>query len=304
MVVFLTLPDQVGDYLLEIIVRTYFVLLLSLAFVCMAAGAAKAQMQQSGDLPSAVDQYQYDPDDVAVNQGVVAYWYAHGYANAYCCWPQKWSDIVAKGLLLRSFYSPHTGEEISFDDGSLDFDGDMTFEFTGSDVEIAVQTTKGVVTVPGVLEGQSKCGVYNGGCSAPPTCNYKHCDVTICGFDCWKEVCGNGATCEVAQWMLYRSFELYECRYGQRPCNEQVWMASGLAPVDANWKERAPYMTIDYIYGKCVLKKAKVHCCETCAPCKPACSKCQPNNPCESCKQRAPEPYSDGSKCRTGKCGR
>ncbi len=34
-------------------------------------------------------------DDIAVNQGVVAYWYAHGFANAFGSLPAKWADLEA-----------------------------------------------------------------------------------------------------------------------------------------------------------------------------------------------------------------
>jgi hypothetical protein len=248
---------------------------------------------------AAQNAYGFTPDDIAVNQGAVAYWYAHGYANAFGCLPQKWSELKTHNLPLRKFESPHTGEEIDFDDGSLDFDGDMTYAVNGCDALIQVKTTTGVVTLPGSLPSTWNCAQRNCNpcnpcgncCGRCPRC----CDITICGWDCWGYMCPDDAVCKIIQWMMWRSFETYECRYGQRPCDDMMWMASGFAPVDKNWKELAPQMYIEYIYKKCSLVKAKVHCCSPCmskcgSPCgqpacggcgKPGCDKC--HSKCSSC---------------------
>jgi len=257
---------------------------ISLVILVMALAAASPALADvylaDGNLPSAVTQHGYNADEVAVNQGVVAYWYAHGYANMYCCFPQSWAQLQSAGLPLRGFVSPHNGQAINFDDGSLDFAGDMTYSVGVGDVMIMVQTTTGVVSLPGVLAGQQKC-TSNACC--PTTCTYNWCDISICGFDCWN--CGNtqACICEMIQWMLFRSFETYECRYGTRPCNEQVWMASGLAPIGPNWKQMAPFMNINYVRADCYVKKAKVECCVTCTPCEIGPSKCGSQNCGQGC---------------------
>jgi hypothetical protein len=306
----------------------------------------------------AADSYGFSPDDVAVNQGVVVYWYAHGYANAFDGYPQKWADLEAKKLPLRKFQSPHTGEDINLDDNSLDFDGDMIYVYKDCDIEVQVKTTTGVVTLPGILEGSKtpvmactkvcspcdpcgkpkcgscekpKCGSCEkpscntcekpkcGSCEKPScnTCKNRCCDITICGWKWWGCMSDEKAICKITDWMMWKSFETFECRYGTRPCDDLVWMASGLAPIDKNWKELAPFMTIEYIWGKCTLKKAKVFCCNTCQPCAPKCSPCEKpkcSTPCEkpscnTCKPKCSSPCEKPKcdtckpKCGTPKCG-
>jgi len=276
-----------------------------------AETAAAAPATETPAAKPMTDSYGFNADDVAVNQGAVAYWYAHGYANAFGGFPAKWADLTAKGLPLRKFQSPHTGDDIDFDDGSLDFDGDMTYKSTGCDVEIQVKTTQGVVTLPGTLSSVSLCP--NQGCSPYNrcgSCRTKCCDVTICGWESWGCMSDQDAVCKIIGWMMWRSFETYECRYGSRPCDDMVWIASGFAPIDKNWKELAPFMDIEYIWGKCALKKAKVHCCQPCvAQCQPKCNTCntcqQPKcNTCGKCHKCGGTAPCGTSPCTSGSCSR
>jgi hypothetical protein len=211
----------------------------------------------------------------AVNQGVVAYWYAHAYANLNGGFPEKFADLAKVGLPLRKWVSPHTGETIDPDDGKLDFLGDFTFTTGCNDVTIKVSTSAGEVSLPGTLQGSDGC---NGTC----------CDITICGFECWK-ACGNEQVCQAIQWILWKSFKLYDCLYQCCPADEMEWMASGLAPFDKNWKELAPFMDVCYFYGDCCLKKAKVRCCDPCNSCSTtkcgSCNKCGSNKSCGSCNK-------------------
>lgn len=289
---------------------------LGLLTACLCWTVALAQDQTAAPMK---DSYGFTPDEIAVNQGAVVYWYAHGYANAFNGFPAKWADVTAKGLPLRKFESPHTGEAIDLDDGTLDFDGDMTYAVKGCDAEVQVQTTAGVVTLPGILEGsvtpkmtcntcdkcnpcgqKQSCNTCNScrqgnSCNtcnkcAKPTCNTcnkcktRCCDITICGYDYWGCLTDQKAVCAIVQWIMWRSFETYVCRYGMFPCDETTWMASGLAPVDKNWKELAPFMEIEYVWGNCGIKKAKVACCNTCQPCAPKCNSCV-KPACNSCEK-------------------
>jgi hypothetical protein len=301
----------------------------------LSAEASAATAETTGDVIAAVadetpaepaaNAYGFNLDDIAVNQGVVAYWYAHGFANAFGSLPAKWADLEARKLPLRKFESPHTGEAINFDDGTLDFDGDMTYSSTGCDAQIQVQTTAGVVTLPGMLQSTWNCPQRCNPCNPCGSCASrcpKYCDVSICGWDNWGCMCPDEAVCKIIQWMMWKSFETYECRYGCRPADEMMWYASGFAPVDKNWKELAPQMYIEFIYHKCSLIKAKVHCCSPCktkcgSPCQSKCNSCSQQScgncgkpSCNSCKSKCSKPScgscgkSDcGGKCKS-KCGK
>ena len=243
------------------------------------------------------DSYGYTADDVAVNSGAVLYWYAHGYANAWGNFPATFADLVDKGLPLRTFNSAHTGDAIDPDDGSLDFDGDIMYVAGDGcyDVEVHVQTSNGVVNV-GVdsLTGTSDISGQFGPCCCKDLCG-GCCTITICDRECW-DVCDNTeAACRIVQWMMWKSFELHECLYGARPGSESAFYASGLAPVDANYKEYVPTMTIEYVVKGgcdcCYVKKAYVECCGPCNVCGP----CGTKSAC-GCKDKC------GSKCG-GKCG-
>src|SRR5688572_15952098 len=96
---------------------------LVMAFMSLGAANAAVHMGDSTGVTGGDAAFGYDSDQVAINQGAVVYWYAHGYANAWAGYPAVWSDLEAKGLPLRKFFSPHTGQEINLDDGSLDFNG-------------------------------------------------------------------------------------------------------------------------------------------------------------------------------------
>lgn len=291
-----------------------------------ATGEVIAQAAEPAADPAA-NAYGFSLDDIAVNQGVVAYWYAHGFANAFGSLPAKWADLVARKLPLRKFESPHTGEPVDFDDGTLDFDGDMTYSLAGCDAKIQVQTTAGVVTLPSMLQSSWNCPQRCNPCNPCGSCAIrcpKYCDIAICKDECWGCMCPDEAVCKIIQWMMWKSFETYECRYGCRPADEMMWYASGFAPVDKNWKELAPQMYIEFIYHKCSLVKAKVQCCSPChtkcgSPCKskcnscakPACGNCGKQS-CNSCAKPSCGNCgkSDCGKCKTkcakpscGKCG-
>ncbi len=273
-----------------------------------ATGDVIAQADSAAAEPAA-NAYGFNLDDIAVNQGVVAYWYAHGFANAFGSLPAKWADLEARKLPLRKFDSPHTGEAVNFDDGTLDFDGDMTYSSTGCDVQIQVQTTAGVVVLPTMLQSSWNCPQRCNPCNPCGSCTSRcpqYCDIAICGWENWGCMCPDEAVCKIIQWMLWKSFETYECRYGCRPADEMMWYASGFAPVDKNWKELAPQMYIEFIYHKCSLIKAKVDCCSPCktkcgSPCQSKCNSCAKSS-CGSCGK------SDcggkcKSKCSTPSCG-
>jgi hypothetical protein len=87
-----------------------------------------------------------------MNQATVAYWYAHGYSAAFGNTPKDFAEMTSHGLPYRNFTSPHTGDAINPDDGSLDFDGDMTYSVEGGDPVITVKTSKGDMTIPGSYE--------------------------------------------------------------------------------------------------------------------------------------------------------
>jgi len=275
------------------------VLIVGAICACMFVNLAFAQdtMEATESAP-AVSAYGYTLDDVAVNQGIVLYWYAHGYANCFGCPPQTFAQMVEKGLPLRKFMSPHNGDVIDPDDGSLDFDGDITYS-PGScgDVQVQVQTSTGVVTLPGVVCGHSDVSVQFDPCCCIYPCNGSVC-IGIDKYECWNVCDGSDCACKIAQWMMWKSFETHKALYGMWPADELAWYASGLAVVDKNYKEYVPTMNIEFIYkdlrGCCYLKKAYVTCCAPCVPrspcAKPACSPCNPcktkcNNcakPCES----------------------
>jgi hypothetical protein len=286
--------------------RICLILTCLLAFWCSAAAAAVYTEDPSG-VTSGEGSFGYSPDEVAVNQGAVIYWYAKGYASAWGDYPVAFGDLTAKNLPLRKFYSPHTGQEIMLDDGTLDFDGDMTYRVGVGDVEVQVQTGNGVVTLPGSIEGQAKCKA-NTGC--PTCCKYAHCDITICGFDCWKCSYDQECICMLTQWILNKSFDLYKCRYGTLPCDEAVWMASGLAPIDRNWRNLQPDMDIQYVMGSCYIKRAKVVCCPPVVKCMSCdkcggkgCNTCGSSGKCTTCVKPAKCDKCGGKGCTTcNKC--
>jgi len=317
-----------------------------------AAQAAAADKCNGNGAPAA-NAYGFTMDEIAVNQGVVAYWYAHGYANAFGCFPNTWAEVQSRGMPLRTFVSPHTGEVIDLDDGSLDFEGDMVYVPCACwDVQVRVLTSAGEVCLPAVLMGHplpnsccytcnpcdpcnpcgscNTCAPYNtcttcntcdpcgcdwcDPCDPCTPCNYDPCcapcntcaspcdpcmtccapccpcptccDIRICDCECWCICSPQEAVCEITQWMMWRSFETFECLYDRRPCDDLEWVASGIAPIDRNYKEYAPFMDIEYIYKNkcccCYLKKAYVHCCYPCMPCCQPC--CDPCNPCDKCQ--------------------
>ena len=258
---------------------------------CLTMGVAYAQDAAEAD--GTINAYGYTMDDVAVNQGIVLYWYAHGYANCYGCPPKSFAEMTEKGLLLRKFMSPHTGDEIDPDDGSLDFNGDMIYmPAECGDVGVHIQTSTGVVELPGYVCGHSDVSVQ-----FDPCCCLWLCPGGACiyeGWECW-DICGCGGdecACTLVQWMMWNSFETHEVLFGIRPADELAWYASGLAPIDKNYKEYAPSMDIEFIYKSagycCFLKKAYVHCCAPCVPCTPCKPVCDPCNPCvKSCNKCA-----------------
>lgn len=248
-------------------------------FVLSCYGVARA------DAPPA-SPYEYTADEIAENQGVVAYWYAWGYSHAFGQFPEKFAELSGHGLPLRDFFSPHTGNAVNFDDGTLDFDGDMLYAVNGGYPEIQIQTTTGMVVLPGILSRTNEC------------LELFCCEVTICKSECWETCDDEDAACRILQWMMWKSFELHECRYGYRPVDETAWVASGLAPIDLNWRARAPYMEIELIYGKCSLNKAYVSCCSLTPKCKP----CASIKPCGNCDERKPKCVSAGNKCKQDTC--
>lgn len=286
--------------------RIYVLLCGALIACCCTAKAfagegAMSGMSDSSDMAApAADAYGYNPDDQALNQAVVVYWLAHGYANAFGNFPANYAELAASGIVLREFKSPFNGEAIDPDDGSLDFDGDMTYSAGDgcSDVSISVQTSGGPVMVPGSMTATSDISGQYGPCCCPNLCG-GCCDPTICGTECWNLCPGEEATCKIIQWILWKSFELHKCLYGAWPANEQAWMASGLAPVASNYKEMAPNMDIEFVYTGgdcCMVKKAKVHCCPVCNSCN-KCDSCNKCNKCESgCKKCE-------KSCGCDKCG-
>lgn len=257
---------------------------------CCLFGTAFAQDEAA----ATANAYGYTYDDVAVNQGIVLYWYAHGYANCWGCLPQSFAEMVGKGLPLRKFMSPHTGEEINPDDGSLDFDGDMIMvPAQCGDIEVQVQTSKGVVKLPGYVSAESNISAQFDPCCYQ--CLYPGCAyIAICDYECW-DVCDDaGCACKVVEWMMWKSFEIHEVLFGSRPAGELAWYASGIAPIDKNYKEYVPTMDIEFIIkgkcGCCILKKAYVTCCAPCKPCSP-CSPCEPVckpkcDPCNPCAKK------------------
>lgn len=245
------------------------ILILSTAQTAWA-GVYTADMASSG--------FGYSADDIAINQGVVAYWIAHGYANIYSGYPAAWADVQSKNMpLATEYYSPHTGDVIDLDDGSLDFPGDMTFSVGLTDVDIAVQTSSGVVHLPGTLSGEAKCSA-NAGCMKCSSC--KLCDISIQGWDCWKCPNEQACICELAQWLINKSFDTYVCRYGTYPASAEVWIGSGLAPITADYRKHASYMEIAFVGESCWVKKAKVKCCAKCMPCENSIAKCGVQNGC------------------------
>ncbi|MEZ5337988.1 MAG: hypothetical protein R3F46_06945 [bacterium] len=243
-------------------------------------GAAFAQ-DEAGDA------FGYTADDVAVNSGAVLYWYAHGYANAWGDFPASFAAMVDKGLPLRTFNSAHTGDAIDPDDGSLDFDGDIMYvpgDGCG-DVQVHVQTSHGVVNIPmdNLVATSDISGQFGPCCDmACPGC----CNIAICDHECWNLCDNTDAACKIVQWIMWRSFETHECMYGKRPASEAAFYASGLAPVDANYKEYVPTMTIEYVVKGgcdcCYIKKAYVECCAPCVPCSP-CAKTTCGSKCGGC---------------------
>ena len=260
--------------------RLTLILLGAAVACCTCFGMAFAQ-DEAGDA------YGYTADDVAVNSGAVLYWYAHGYANAWGNFPDSFAAMVDKGLPLRTFNSAHTGDAIDPDDGSLDFDGDITYMAGDGcgDVSIQVQTSAGVVNLPGdyITANSDISGQYGPCC--PMGCG-TCIDITICGTECWNLCDNTDAACKIVQWIMWRSFEAHEKLYGKRPASESAFYASGLAPVDANYKEYVPTMTIEYVVKGgcdcCYIKKAFVECCAPCVPCSP-CAKSACGSKCGSC---------------------
>ena len=316
-------------------VRTVVCGAILACFWLMSAAAQEAvtaeqmeQIAQSGmDMAQgSPNAYGYTFDDVAVNQGILLYWYAHACKMCSGYFPANWAEMVEKGA-MRTFYSPHTGDLIDPDDGSLDFDGDMTYAPGDCwDVTVQVQTSKGVVTLPGTVMAESDISGQFGPCCYMclwPGCTY----IGICDDKCWGMCCKEESLCKAIDWMLWRSFETHEVLFGSRPADELAWYASGLAPFDKNWKELAPFMDIEFIYkGDCtcmILKKAYVHCCisscnpcntcksSTCSPCNtcksPCATKCNSCKPkCNTCKQNTctkPTCKTACNSCGSTKCG-
>lgn len=251
-------------------------LLVIVAGAMIALCYGNAAWAQAAPAP----EYGYSADEIAENQGVVAYWYAWGFSYAYGHFPASFAELKEHGLPLRGFFSPHTETEIDFDDESLDFNGDMTYALINNSPQIRIQTTNGIVALPGTLTRTDDCG--------ETFC----CDIGITKNECWKVCDDNHAACAILQWMMWKSFETHQCRYGYRPVDEAAWMASGFSPIEADWRTRYPFMTIKLYYGKCELKKARVTCC---APC-PTCEPCAVAKPCGQCEK--PEPNCK-SKCNT-----
>jgi hypothetical protein len=256
--------------------------------------------------PASPNAYGYTFDDVAVNQGIVLYWYAHACKMCSGSFPETWAAMVEKGA-LRTFTSPQTGEAIDPDDGNLDFDGDMTYKTAEcGDVTIEVKTSKGVVTLPGVVMAESDISVQWGPCCQQ--CLWPSCiDISICGDPCWGMCCKEESLCKAIDWMMWRSFETHQTLFGSRPADELAWYASGLAPVDKNWKELAPYMDIEFVYkGDCtckILKKAYVHCCASCNKCETKCNSCNKcESKCNSCEKPKCDTCNTCSKCKQNTC--
>ena len=259
--------------------RFTLILLGAVLTCCACMGMALAQ-DEAGDA------FGYTADDVAVSSGAVLYWYAHGYANAWGEFPASFAAMVDKGLPLRTFNSAHTGDAIDPDDGSLDFDGDIMYvPGDCGDVEVHIQTSNGVVNLPGdnLVATSDISGQFGPCCDmACPGC----CNIAICGTECWNLCDNTEAACKIVQWIMWRSFETHECMYGKRPASEAAFYASGLAPVDANYKEYVPTMTIEYVVKGgcdcCYIKKAYVECCAPCVPCSP-CAKTTCGSKCGGC---------------------
>jgi hypothetical protein len=254
----------------------------------------------------AQDDTGFSADQIAENQGAVAYWYATAYSYVYGV-ADNWGAIEAAGLPLRGFYSPHTGDAIDFD-SELDFEGDMMYvPGDCGGVEIHVRLSSGDIVLPGTLMHSWDCA---GPCDPCPKNCMTCCDITICKTECWT-VCGQEeAVCKIIDWMMWKSFETFECRYGSRPCGEEEWFASGFAPIDANWRDKAPFMDIEYVWKKgdicvcpCVLQKAYVNCCPpapACAPCGKTkcggCDKCKQAT-CTKCVDKCAKPCCEQKTC-------
>ena len=98
-------------------------LFIGAIIACMFVGAAYAETETA---PAGVNAYGYTFDDVAVNQGVVLYWYAHGYANCFGAFPETFAAMVEEptasyGVALM-LASRGPGPELDFSCGSDDGD--------------------------------------------------------------------------------------------------------------------------------------------------------------------------------------
>ncbi len=291
-------------------------LALCVCSCCLGYAYAMDDMKsKSDDAGYAPDMYGYMPDDVAMNQATVAYWWAHGYAATYGNMPKDFAEMTSHGMPYRNFKSPHTGDAINPDDGSLDFDGDMTYSVDGGDAMIKVKTSKGEMMIPGSYTASSDIAVQFGPCCCPDLCG--ECfDPTICDCMDWGCKCSDAqAGCAVVAWMMWKSFEAHEKLFGQRPASDKAFFASGLSPVGADWNQFNSTMTIDWFYrthdltdmdrgrgdGCCkYLVKAYVHCCANQCGC--CCEKPQCASGCGDCNKCGCDKCGNKSKC--GSCNK
>jgi hypothetical protein len=294
------------------------------AFSCCCIGMAYA---------ADADKNGYNTDDVAVNQGIVAYWYAEGYRAAYGNLPKDFAEMTSKGLPYRAFKSPATGDAINPDDGSLDFDGDFIYK---SDGTVDVKTSGGTVSLPSSVTATSDISASYGPCCCQGLCGTCY-DPTICCMQ-WKCFdCDAQAGAAIVAWMMWKSFEAHEKLFGGSPASVDAFIASGLSPVGADFAKYNSMTTIEWIYrepttdrmamrggkqGVCCrhLVKAYVqfgtnHCgcnacekpgcptgkCSSCGGCGKcnSCNKCENKCGCNKCENKC----NSCNKCSTNKCG-
>jgi hypothetical protein len=294
---------------------------LLVAVVAFSCCLGVAYAADSAAAAPAADKYGYSQDDVAVNQGIVAYWYAHGYRAAFGNFPKDFAEMTAKGLPYRDFKSPATGDKINPDDGSLDFNGDFTYGVGGDDVWVKVKTSAGEVTIPSTVTENSDISASFGPCCCQKLCGTCF-DPTLCCMQ-WKCFCSDAqAGCAIVAWMMWKSFEAHRQLFGASPASADAFMASGLCPVGSDFNKYNATMTIDWTYrepttdrmmmhggkdGVCCrhLVKAYVQCCknhcgccceaptcptgkcQSCGGCNKgnSCNKCNTCNKCNSCNK-------------------
>ena len=268
----------------------------------LSVSVALAADTATAPVTSATNQYGYRADDVAVNQGIVLYWYAAGYRAAFGELPADYAALAAKGLPYGTFTSPFTGAAINPDDGALNFDGDMTYGVSDGEPWVKVQTSSGVVALPSSVTESSDISASYGPCCSQLLCGTCYDPTVACmQWKCFD--CDAQAGASIVGWMMWQSFTAHDKLFGAAPASLEAFIASGLSPVDSDFAKYNAMLSIDWTYRQPSDNALLQHSCRNGQCCSHlvkgyvrfAANKCG----CNACVQAT----CAGGKCGAGKCG-